>query len=615
MIVLVIAFLTLESASKSCFLIKAFAPSITIPLRCADGRRRCAAQRTSSSSRSLRRLLEPPPPTTTSSSSSSYVGSNHIIALEESTHNIGNETDAEIFDSVPPSQTRLDSINGNGDGPAANTRTTTPLNKRKLELTWCNHDACYDAIREKVVGEHNHMELTGPATGQVVYSWNQHGASTNANAASSPRGNNNNGVALSSSSSAHPPAVLMLVKRDEEELLSVAVNAIERLMTSGVQVLIDAYLWGKLENYCHDDGDDNSKSFIDLDSTMIRLFLPKPVSGFGSGEELIDVGYSDGTINNGSDALREEVDREGRMAPADLSDADLVVTLGGDGLLMYAAHVFSGPVPPILPVAGGSMGFLTPFSREEMFEAILIALGLRVVLEDANIDEGLNDEDSNDGNDGLKISQKALNHMLIEATTREGYNENPPLAFGNNKQICISMRMRLDCRIFGVDGSLRARYAVLNEVVIDRGSSPYLASLECFCDDVHLTTVQADGIIFSTPTGSTAYSMAAGGSVVHPAVPAILVTPICPHVLSFRGMIFPDHVVLRCYVPSDARSTACVYFDGKHRTELNRGESVQIQMSSHPVPTINRADHSADWLSSLKRNFNFNTRVRQGPLS
>ncbi len=76
--------------------------------------------------------------------------------------------------------------------------------------------------------------------------------------------------------------------------------------------------------------------------------------------------------------------------------------------------------------------------------------------------------------------------------------------------------------------------------------------------------------------------MAAGGSVVHPAVPAILVTPICPHVLSFRSMVFPDHVVLRCYVPNDARSDAYVAFDGKHRRELHRGDSVQIQMSVHP---------------------------------
>jgi NAD+ kinase len=119
---------------------------------------------------------------------------------------------------------------------------------------------------------------------------------------------------------------------------------------------------------------------------------------------------------------------------------------------------------------------------------------------------------------------------------------------------------------------------------------------------------------FSSPTGSTAYSMAAGGSVVHPAVPAILVTPICPHVLSFRSMVFPDHVILRCYVPEDARADASVAFDGKHRRELQRGDSVQMQMSSYPVPTINRRDHSEDWLTSLKRNFNFNTRIRQSPL-
>lgn len=117
-----------------------------------------------------------------------------------------------------------------------------------------------------------------------------------------------------------------------------------------------------------------------------------------------------------------------------------------------------------------------------------------------------------------------------------------------------------------------------------------------------------------SPTGSTAYSMAAGGSVVHPAVPSILVTPICPHVLSFRSMVFPDHVVLRCYVPNDARATASVAFDGKHRRELQRGDSVQVQMSNYPVPTLNRGDHSSDWLESLKRSFNFNTRPRQRPL-
>lgn len=459
-------------------------------------------------------------------------------------------------------------------------------NKRRLELAWCNHNTCYTAIREKVVGEHNHMELTGPATGQVVYSWEQYSMESGSQAKAT------------ANEVASPPAVLMLVKRDEDELLAVAVETIEQLMSLGVQVLVDGALREELANF----------DCVDLESDMIRLFDPQPVAGFGSGEQLsgsAEYGSTaNGSGNNGDD--------EGGKSTAGLSDPDLVVTLGGDGLLMYAAHLFSGPAPPMLPVAGGSMGFLTPFAREEMLEAILISLGLMKV--EDRVEDALVDEDAGEEYGLLQISQRANNNMQIEATTREGYNEKPPLAFGNNNHICISMRMRLDCRIFGSDGSLRSRHAVLNEVVIDRGSSPYLASLECFCDDVHLTTVQADGIIFSTPTGSTAYSMAAGGSVVHPAVPAILVTPICPHVLSFRSMVFPDHVVLRCYVPSDARSSACVHFDGKHRTELFRGDSVQIQMSAHPVPTINRADHSADWLSSLKRNFNFNTRVRQNPL-
>jgi NAD+ kinase len=79
-------------------------------------------------------------------------------------------------------------------------------------------------------------------------------------------------------------------------------------------------------------------------------------------------------------------------------------------------------------------------------------------------------------------------------------------------------------------------------------------------------------------------------------------------------MIFPDHVVLDVFVPDDARAEASVAFDGKHRTELRRGDSVRIQMSAYPVPTVNRVDHSSDWLDSLKRNFNFNTRPRQKPL-
>lgn len=103
-----------------------------------------------------------------------------------------------------------------------------------------------------------------------------------------------------------------------------------------------------------------------------------------------------------------------------------------------------------------------------------------------------------------------------------------------------------------------------------------------------MTTVQADGLTVSTPTGSTAYSvrcnplradsvpdpksvqLSAGGSLVHPEIPALLITPICPHTLSFRPMLLPDSMELRICVPYNSRSTAWASFDGRGRVELRR---------------------------------------------
>jgi NAD+ kinase len=88
-------------------------------------------------------------------------------------------------------------------------------------------------------------------------------------------------------------------------------------------------------------------------------------------------------------------------------------------------------------------------------------------------------------------------------------------------------------------------YLVLNEVVVDRGPSPFLSNVDLFIDGKHVTVVQGDGLIISTPTGSTAYAVAAGASMIHPAVPAIMITPICPHSLSFRPIVVPAGVELK----------------------------------------------------------------------
>jgi NAD+ kinase len=460
---------------------------------------------------------------------------------------------------------------------------------RKMNLRWCQSDRCVDVIRERVIGDHNQIMLSGPATGQVAFSWDQQPATTT----TKPTPKDLFMSSKPSSSDTLPTttliSVLLLVRKGDETLLRIAAENVPKLTEMGIHVLLAPDLSAKLKHY------------YGVDCPRISLFVePKDPN-----LEKWRVRYMD-------DDEDEWLEDMKYVEPF----PDLVVTLGGDGLMMHASMMFQGPVPPLLAISGGSLGFLTPFAEHEMVDAVKTALGIKT-------NNSIRDEPSSSTrfspegrSDELQVFPPNMPSYPYEPLMKAPHATDglAKFKFGLGDFICLSIRMRLDCRVVNRDGVVRVRYNVLNEVVVDRGSSPYLAALECFCDDVHLTTVQADGVIFATPTGSTAYSMAAGGSVVHPAVPCIMVTPICPHVLSFRSMIFPDHVVLRCYVPDDARSTAAVAFDGKHRRELQRGDSVQIQMSAYPVPTINRGDHSSDWLESLKRSFNFNTRPRQRPL-
>lgn len=245
-----------------------------------------------------------------------------------------------------------------------------------------------------------------------------------------------------------------------------------------------------------------------------------------------------------------------RSASTLYQKVDFVICLGGDGLILHASTLFRTAVPPVISFNLGSLGFLTPFEFEA-FRAEVV--------------------------DILK---------------------------GNCN---LSLRMRLTCEVIR-NNEVHGEFHVLNEVVVDRGSSPYLCNLDCFCDGKYITTVQADGIIMSTPTGSTAYSMSAGGSMVHPSVPAILFTPICPHSLSFRPIVFPDSAKLRIQISEDARSHAWASFDGKSRQQLRRGDGLLVQMNLFPVPTVNKTDHTGDWFQSLDRAFNFNGRATQKPL-
>lgn len=526
--------------------------------------------------------------------------------------------------------------------------------RKRMELMWCNKDYCKDVVRERTVGDHNQIILTGPATGQVAYAWSSRERKTIKPAIGSGAGLFVDGTSDSSSSTINDDSpdvascsVLLLVKQGDDELMSIAADAVRNITSLpdvNINVLLDPSVAARIKHYHGVDGD------------RIHLFeAVVPTPGFGDNlRQRLSLTDLDDFFGGDSDVLppwklRRGIDKNGKPSKDEIKDRklerrrsglkgdhapDLICTLGGDGLLMHAGMMFQGPIPPILCVAGGSMGFLTPFHVSEMVEAVIIALGMisdRSLLCEDSFSRNVKDAATQNGDTTEEINvfppnmygypyepldSSSMIPRLPDVSLPAAGDSNYFFSYGrnNNLRICLSIRMRLECRIINREGVARSRWNVLNEVVIDRGGSPYLAALECFCDNEHLTTVQADGIIFATPTGSTAYSLAAGSSVVHPAVPCILVTPICPHVLSFRSMVFPDHVTLRCFVPLDARADASVAFDGKHRQELRRGDSVLIQMSPYPVPTINRKDHSADWLHSLKRNFNFNARPRQRPL-
>lgn len=173
--------------------------------------------------------------------------------------------------------------------------------------------------------------------------------------------------------------------------------------------------------------------------------------------------------------------------------------------------------------------------------------------------------------------------------------------------------MRFTCRVHTAEGKLICEQQVLNELVVDRGPSPFVTNLELYGDGSLLTIAQADGLIIATPTGSTAYSLSAGGSLVHPGVSAISVTPICPHTLSFRPILLPDGMFLKIKVPVTSRSTAWCSFDGKVRKELSKGYYVTIQASPFPFPTVIAS--KTEYMDSVSRNLNWNVREQQKPFS
>lgn len=290
---------------------------------------------------------------------------------------------------------------------------------------------------------------------------------------------------------------------------------------------------------------------------------------------------------------------------------DLVTTLGGDGTILRAASLFShqASVPPILSFSMGSLGFLGEWKFEEHKRAWREAYmsGSNVPVEDlvaphtqtavtntqpAATSNGETSDPQFDGWDGVRgksmginrTSKILLRHRLkVGVYDSNGVNINdqvmptsttdPDLALPPNR---LDLPLGVSVRKLKKD-SAESLHAI-NEVSIDRGVHPHLAIIDIYVNNHFLTEAVADGILISTPTGSTAYSLSAGGSIVHPLVKSLLITPISARSLSFRPLVLPlnTRVVLKLSKRNRGRELP-VSIDGKRRAGVSIGMEVRIE--------------------------------------
>ncbi|KAH0172612.1 ATP-NAD kinase, partial [Aureobasidium melanogenum] len=255
---------------------------------------------------------------------------------------------------------------------------------------------------------------------------------------------------------------------------------------------------------------------------------------------------------------------------------DLVITLGGDGTVLFTSWLFQRIVPPVMSFSLGSLGFLTNFQFNQykhQLDRIMGDAGMRVTMRMRFT---------------CTVYRAAASNSSSSLPPHNSSDPSYPATINPTK----------------IEGET---HEVLNELVIDRGPSSYISSLDLYANDSLVTRISADGVILSTPTGSTAYSLSAGGSLVHPEIPAILLTPICPHTLSFRPMILNDSMELKVSVPSKGRGGGFVSFDGKGRIELGLGDEVVVRASKYPFPTV--LSQPMEWFDAISRTLRWNTRA------
>jgi NAD+ kinase len=208
---------------------------------------------------------------------------------------------------------------------------------------------------------------------------------------------------------------------------------------------------------------------------------------------------------------------------------DLMIVLGGDGTLLAASRLENPRGVPILPVNLGGLGFLTSVTLDELYP------------------------------------------ILEEVFS------------GKNR---ISERVMLGVEVLR-DGTVVERQRALNDAVINKGALSRILDLELTINGVFVCSYKADGLILSTPTGSTAYSLSAGGPIVYPLVEALVVTPICPHTLTNRPLVVPD----AARIEGSARGKDSVYLtvDGQVGMKLEPGDRVMMTRATERLRLVRPA--------------------------
>ncbi len=212
------------------------------------------------------------------------------------------------------------------------------------------------------------------------------------------------------------------------------------------------------------------------------------------------------------------------------AQADLLIVLGGDGTILEAARRASSRQTPVLGINLGRVGYMAE----------------------------------------LEMSELDLLAQLFDRQSAEG---SIPASFD------IEKRSMLHVEVLNANGEVRQTMYGLNDAVITNGSVARIVDIELFEGGTPVTTYRADGLIIATPTGSTAYSMSAGGPVADPRVKCFCVTPICPHSLGARPIIFPDSAVLEVRNICQREKMLYLTVDGRTNCELYRNESVRITRS------------------------------------